>query len=434
MFGFIDRSFLNTVVETSLDWLFANVLNVASLIQILILISTFYTAKKISVHLAPWLEDLVNKSHFSEKVISTINRLFISEIIRLTNLFFLWLIVGFAENFGFPNQLITIVASLLSAFVIINLTSKLVMSETWSKVITTVVWGVAALNMVNLLHPTIEVMEGITFAAGKIKFSMFTLVKGLVVFTIFLKIAQSLAKHSEKIIQEKAQLTASIQILFTKVAKAVIYLALTLITLKSIGVDLMAFTVFSGTIGVALAFGLQKIFANLAAGITLLINKTIQEGDVIEIGDSFGWVTSLGARYVSVVTREGKEHLIPNEELISKTLINWSYSDKLVRLKIEIPIAINSDVRLAIELAQKAALEVPRILKTPQPECIMKGFGDSCIELETRVWINDPVNGIGPVKSEVLLLTWDNFKDAGIKFPYPRRDLAVKEMPVQDNT
>ena len=183
---------------------------------------------------------------------------------------------------------------------------------------------------------------------------------------------------------------------------------------------------FSGAVGVGIGFGLQKVVANLISGVILLLDRSVKPGDVIAVGDSYGWIDSLGARYVSVITGDGIEHLIPNEELIANRVENWSYSNDRVRLRATVGISYHADLRRAIDLCLEAALAAPRVLDSPAPACLVTGFGDSSVDLEVRFWINDPVNGTANVRSAVLLGIWDRFHEHGIEIPFPQRDLHLK--------
>ena len=166
--------------------------------------------------------------------------------------------------------------------------------------------------------------------------------------------------------------------------------------------------------------------SNLVSGVILLIDRSIKPGDVIEVDGRYGWITGLNARYVSLATRDGKEILIPNENLITEKVTNWSFSNNLVRQHVSIGIAYESDVHLAIRLALQAVAAVPRALKDPEPVCLLKEFGDSSVNLELRFWIHDPVNGTSNVRSEVMLQVWDLFHANGISFPFPQRDLTLR--------
>ena len=166
------------------------------------------------------------------------------------------------------------------------------------------------------------------------------------------------------------------------------------------------------------------------SGLLLLLDKSIKPNDVITVGGTYGWVESLGARYVSVRTRDGIEYLIPNEDLITQRVENWSHSDKVVRVNIPVGISYKSDVHLAIELCKQASSEVTRVLSDPAPNCLLRGFGESSVNLEIRVWIDDPSEGRANVTSEVLLRVWSLFHERGIEFPYPQRDLHLKSSDV----
>ena len=207
-------------------------------------------------------------------------------------------------------------------------------------------------------------------------------------------------------------------------AIAVVVLAF-FVGIDVLGIDLTAFTVFSGAFGLAVGFGLQKTIGNLIAGIILLMDRSIKPGDVIVVGDSFGWVNRIGVRAVSVITRDGKEHLIPNENLMTQEVENWSYTDRNVRVRIPVRVAYDCDLKLAQELMAQAAKDSPRVLDTPQTNVRLTAFGDNGVEHEILVWISDPEDGVGNVRSDVLNRLWFLFKDGGIKIPFPQRDVRV---------
>jgi small-conductance mechanosensitive channel len=208
------------------------------------------------------------------------------------------------------------------------------------------------------------------------------------------------------------------------VAVAVVILAF-FIGIDVLGIDLTAFAVFSGAFGLAIGFGLQKTIGNLIAGIILLMDRSIKPGDVIVVGDSFGWVNRIGVRAVSVVTRDGKEHLIPNENLMTQEVENWSYTDRNVRVRIPVRVAYSCDLKLAQSLMLQAAKDSPRVLDAPMSNVRLTAFGESGVEHEILVWISDPEDGVGNVRSDVLNRLWFLFKDNGIEIPFPQRDVRV---------
>ncbi len=173
-----------------------------------------------------------------------------------------------------------------------------------------------------------------------------------------------------------------------------------------------------------------KVSSNLISGVILLLDKSIKPGDVIELEDTFGWITSLGARYVSVNTRDGKEYLIPNEDLITHRVVNWSFSNQLVRLEIPIGVSYDSDPHEVRRIVREAAVQPARVDETTAPVCHLTGFGDSSLDFLLRFWIRDPQNGVVNIKGEVLLAVWDALKANGIEIPYPHRHLVLRE-PIQ---
>jgi small-conductance mechanosensitive channel len=201
-----------------------------------------------------------------------------------------------------------------------------------------------------------------------------------------------------------------------------------IVVLSSMGIDLSVLALFSGAVGVGLGFGLQKIVSNLVSGIILLADKSIKPGDVISVGDHFGRVGNMGARYTSVDTRDGREYLIPNEDFITQRVANWTYSSDLVRLFVKFSTTYDSDPRRAQEAAVNAALSVERVLAKPAPACMLSQFGSSAIEFELWFWIKDPAAGVANIKSDVLLALWDALDKQGAQLAKPGPAHVVYEL------
>lgn len=221
------------------------------------------------------------------------------------------------------------------------------------------------------------------------------------------------------------------KLLTEKIISIAIWALAILIGIDILGVDLTALAVFSGAFGLALGFGLQKTFGNLLAGIILLMDRSIKPGDVIAVSDmsgreSFGQIRKIGIRAISVVTRDRKEYLIPNENLMINQVENWSYSSRDVRIKAPIGVAYDTDIELAEKLMLQAATGAPRVLETPEPRVLLMNFGDSSINFEIRFWIRDPEEGVSSVRSEVLKRAWHLFRENGIEIPFPQRDINIK--------
>ena len=245
---------------------------------------------------------------------------------------------------------------------------------------------------------------------------------------LLLWLANMAANLLERRIKKLPNITPSMQVLFSKLMKILLVIIAVFVAVNSVGIDLTALAVFGGALGVGIGFGLQKIVGNFISGIILLMDRSIKPGDTIGVAGTYGSIQSLGARYVSVITRDGIEHLIPNEELIVSRVENWSFSGKRVRLRCPVGVSYGADIHQAIALCVEATEGQERIVDSPKPVCLLKGFGDSSVDLELRFWIRDPNNGVSNIKSAVMLRVWDLFHEHGIEIPFPQRDLHLRSV------
>lgn len=326
---------------------------------------------------------------------------------------------------GRDPVLLTIAGSLLIAWVLIRLITALTRQTGLTQLAGLVIWAVAALAIVGWLEAFIQALDAAAFTAGGMRISLLTIVNGILLISLLLWAAITLARVLETQLGRVDGVTPAARVLVGKVVRIALLTIAVLVGLTSIGIDFTAVAVFSGAIGVGIGFGLQKVVSNLISGMILLLDRSIKPGDVIEIGEAYGWISKLGARYAAIVTRDGKEYLIPNEDLITQQVVNWSFSDRAVRLKIGVGVSYQSDVRKALDLMMEAAQENDRVLKAPPPATRLIGFGDSSVDLELRIWVNDPEAGVVNVASDVRLAVWDKFHAEGIEFPFPQRDLHI---------
>ena len=402
--------------QAGLLWIQANVLVVANLVQLATVALALALAYLINRILKSWLAARHGRLALSL-------RPFMLAIVWLS---LQWLAIGVAARLDRPHHLLEIVASLLTAWVIIRLVSQLARDPVWAHLIAWSAWTIAALNILNLLAPAIALLDSAAFVMGGLRISLYTVVKSTIALAVLLSAALYLSGVLDSRIKKTTTFSPSVQVLLGKSLRIVLISLAILMALRSVGIDLTALTVLGGAIGLGIGFGLQKIIGNLISGVILLVDRSIKPGDVIAVGNTYGWVTTLGGRYVSVVTRDGIEHLIPNETLITERVENWTHSNSQTRPKIPLGVHYKSDVRKAIEICIDAASNIERVLKDPEPVCLLKEFGDSSVDLEIRIWIDDAHNGISNVKSQVLLKIWDGFHEHGIEIPYPQRDLHVR--------
>ncbi len=248
----------------------------------------------------------------------------------------------------------------------------------------------------------------------------------LLIIIAFLLVAYYLA---QKIIYLKLSSERGAWHAFSMVSKYVVILAVALVTLFGLGLDLGKVTLLVSAVSVGIGFGLGKIFSNLVSGIILLFDKSIKLGDTLQVGELYGTVTSMNARFASVQSRDGREHLIPNENLIINNVVNLTYSAPRFRLSIPVGVSYKSDVPLAMRLMEQAAEHIPRVLTDPEPKTCLIGFGDSSVDLELQAWIADPDQGLVNVKSDILVAVWNLFHQNNIEIPFPQQDVYVKSLP-----
>ncbi len=419
-----DLSVLQKYYAVFVDWLQNTVFVIDTLLQAGVVLVALGLAALATPPLRRWLENVAGRS----RIAGGIFRAVLPVMLPAAWLLLVWTAQLSATAAGWPAHLLKVVGSLITAWVVIRLASRMIRDRAWAKFVAVAAWTVAALNILNLLDPTIGVLDGLAVSFGDLRISALTVLKAILSLVVLLWLAFAGSRVLEQRFAASPNLTPSVQVLLAKLSKVAFIIIAVVVALNSVGIDLTAFAVFSGALGVGIGFGLQKIIANLVSGVILLLDKSVKPGDVIGVSGTYGWIESLGARYASVVTRDGTEHLIPNEELITQRVENWSHRDNLVRLKIPVGVSYKSDVRKAIALCLEAPTEVERVLKDPKPVCLMKGFGDSSVDLEIRIWIDDPYNGVSNVKSMVLLGVWDRFHQHGIEIPFPQRDLHLRSV------
>ena len=418
-----------TWLDSFQEWLQSDVFVLDTLICLGIILVAATVARPLATRLQKQFQILIER----ESRFSVLDRLWQSaRDISYPGiwLLLLWIPVLVTEIWGITNTSLVITTSLLAAWVIIESATILVSSHFWSRTIAISAWLLAALNILGILDPTIAFLDGVSFSLGQATISVLTIMQALVTFGILLWLSAIAGQITESKLKSARNLSPSIQVLTIKFMRISLSAIAFIMALAIVGVDLTAFAVVGGAVGVGIGFGLQKIFANLISGFILLMDKSIKPGDVIVVADYYGRVDALTARYVSVTTRDGVEHLIPNEELIINRVENWSHSHNLLRLRQIVGVHYKADVHKAIALCKEAAAETPRILDDPAPNCLMKEFGDSSVNLELRYWINDPMNGRANVTSDLLLRIWDKFHEHNIEIPYPQRDLHLRSSDI----
>jgi small-conductance mechanosensitive channel len=303
----------------------------------------------------------------------------------------------------------------------------------WGNLITFVVWGVLALHVLGWFDPLVQALDSVGIKAGARRITLWSVLKLLFTVGAFIVVAVWIARWCERRLMAMQGLALSMRIGIAKFSQAFLIGLSILLGLNAAGLDLTTLNVLTGAIGLGLGFGLQAIAANFVSGFVLLMDRSIKPGDVISFTgttgtstEGFGWVQELRGRYVVVRDRDGVETLVPNQHLITNPVINWSYTDPRVRLKLPVRVSYRDDPEEALAVLLKAAEGQPRILRDPAPVSRMMGFNDYGFDLELRFWIADPQEGVNNVRSEVNRAIWRLFREHGITIPVAQREIVVE--------
>ena len=402
------------------------------LIQLGIIAALFLPAWLLSRLIEPKVEALAR--HI--KGMPGLLRIIVAFLRRFEWLFYV-LLLGIAyaltTTLEWPAKNFLIYAAMLLAgsWLLIAVISHAIRSRAVRKVFAFAAWFYVAAMILGIVDDVAALLDKAGFQFGGFRLSLLSALQAGLVVGIALWLSYSIGNFAERRIQKIDELTPSLRVLLGKILRISLVVLAMLIAISGLGIDLTALTVLSGAVGVGIGFGLQKVVSNFISGIIILMDQSIKPGDTISLGDTFGWIRELRARFVSVVTRDGREFLIPNEDFITREVINWSFSDKYVRLDVEFGVSYDSDPHEVIKLAVEAAGSVDRVDGTTTPPvCWMTAFGESSIDFKLRFWIDDPQQGLTNIRGKVLLALWDTFKGHGINIPFPHREVIFKT-PVQ---
>lgn len=311
----------------------------------------------------------------------------------------------------------------------------------WGNAITFVIWGLLALHVLGWFDPVVQALDSVGVRTGKGKITLWSVLKILFTVGAFILVAVWLARWIERRLMSMQGLALSMRIGIAKFSQTFLIALSILLGLNASGLDLTTLNVLTGAIGVGLGFGLQAIVANFISGFVLLMDRSIKPGDVISFTgmpgtstEGFGWVQELRGRYVVVRDRDGVETLVPNHTLITSSVINWSYTDPRVRLKLPVRVSYRDDPELALTLLLKASEDHPRILRDPAPVSRMMGFNDYGFDLELRFWISDPQEGVNNVRSDVNRAIWRLFKENGVTIPVAQREVMFEMKSREQST
>jgi small-conductance mechanosensitive channel len=330
------------------------------------------------------------------------------------------------------SYLLMVAAKLALAWLVIRLVTSVIRNSFIVKLVSVSAWFIAALSILSQLDATAEMLDSVALDIGGLRLTPLLLIKAGALLIVALWLTNIASNFVESRITRATDLTPSVQVLLIKIIRIGLMVIAIAITLSAVGINLSALAVFSGAVGVGVGIGLQKIVANFISGIILLADKSVKPGDLVTIGDSSGRISAMKTRYISVAAGDGREFLIPNEDLVTQKVVNWTYTDKNTLVKIPFGTNYDADPRLVCKLAIETAAAAPRALKNKPPNCILVEFTEAGMKFSLTFWIADP-DGMDNVKSDVMLALWDAFKREGIRVPYPVRELRIRggALPVE---
>jgi small-conductance mechanosensitive channel len=330
------------------------------------------------------------------------------------------------------SYLLAVAANLAFAWLIIRLVTSVIRNEFIVRLVSLSAWLVAALSILGELNPTIEALDSVSVVLGGLRLTPLLLIKLGVLLAVALWLTNIASNFVESRITRSSDLTPSIQVLLVKMIRLALMIFAVAVVMSAVGINLSALAIFSGAAGVGIGFGLQKIVANFISGIILLADKSVKPGDLVTIGDSSGRISAMKTRYISVAAGDGREFLIPNEDLVTQKVVNWTYTDKNTLVKVGFGTNYDADPRLVCKLAIDIAATAPRAIKSKPPNCILVEFAEAGMKFSLTFWIADP-DGMDNVKSDVMLSLWEAFKREGIRVPYPVREIRIRggALPVE---
>ena len=336
---------------------------------------------------------------------------------------------------GLTTHLLDLAVPLLFSFVMIHSALYLLRHafnpsgalRYWERAIAWTVWIGLALHITGLLADARALLDGVQLTVGKQSVSLYEIFSGIASVALTVVVALWIGRLIEGRLQGAKGLDPSLRAVFSKLAKTLLVIVAVLVALPLVGIDLTVLSVFGGALGVGIGLGLQKIAANYISGFIILLDRSITPGAFITVDNRYGQVTRLAARYVVLRGLDGTEAIIPNETLVSSTVVNHSYTDTVVRVDSRVQVSYGCDVERALALLLEVAARQPRVLGSPAPASMIAEFADSGINLELYVWVEDPEKGRANLKSDLYLDIWKTFKANAIHIPFPQREVRLVE-------
>ena len=422
---------ISMIVKPLIHWFQVNVFQPGIFAELPAIVLTYLLAWQIAKMLQQYFERIIQEEKHPGKFELNPTR-YCAIVKYFVWLLLLWLCQVLFRRIGIPSEIFILARSVVLALLVYRFALSYIKSTFWSRIVFSACLLIIVLRLIGLWTPAIDLLDSMSMNLGDIRISVLGASKTALTFFALWAAAHMIKLFIAFLLESSTHMNYSDRRLIEGVVYFALMVVVVLVTLASAGIHPATLAVTGGAAGFAIGLGLQKIGANVVSGIVLLIRKPVNQGDVILMEKGFGSISrfgsikDLGLLYVHVFTRDGTEELIPNEAFVTQKIVNASRRTGPLRLRIPFGISYASDLHQAMALAGEAAKNADRVLTTPEPTCRFMELGDSTVNLELRVWIEDPQHGVTNVKSSVLLAVWDIFHTNDIEFAFPQRDLHIK--------
>jgi small-conductance mechanosensitive channel len=334
---------------------------------------------------------------------------------------------------GGTAWLLLAAAQLALAWLAIRLVTSAIRDPLLVSLVSVLAWCVAVLGIVGQLQAVSAALDSVAIVLGDLRLSPLLVIKLVVLLALALWASKLLSQFLESRITRSSDLTPSMQVLLIKLTHVVLMVLAVVLVLGAVGINLSALAIFSGAVGVGVGLGLQKIVSNFISGVILLVDKSVKPGDLVSVGDSTGRISAMNTRYISIAAGDGRAILIPNEDLVTQKVVNWTYSDTNALVKVKFGATYDADPRHVCQLAVSVATATTQVSDSKPPVCLLTEFGDNGLLFALSFWIADP-SGMDATRSEVMAALWEAFRRENIRMPYPVRDIRMAQPPLAAET
>lgn len=421
----IDAPAFDTALAGVQDWINRDLLTVDTTVQICVVIAALVFGAIVARFIAPRLSRAIESLRLPMGLRKPLQNLRRLSAVAISLLFlFLASLVHTVTDAGIDFYFVTATMNLAAAWIIIRMAVQVVHNPATRAGIAMFIWVVAALSIFGYLDDTARALDGFAITLGELRLSGLSITKAAIATMILLYGASGLSKLVEYQLGKIPSMTAGSRLLVMKIVRILLFTLAVMIGVTMAGINLAMLAVFSGAVGLGLGLGLQRSVSNFFTGLTLLLDRSIQPGDLIEMPDgTLGTVHQMGSRCIELRALDNRSFLIPNEQMVANQVINWSRGSSAVAQRVTFGVDYKHDPREIIKIALEATKGIDRVVH--EPACFFTGFGESSLDFMLIFWIDDPQNGTGGVKSDVLLALHDLFRKNGIDIPYPHRKIIA---------